>query len=257
VSETRARPTDPRLLLEAARVFNAAGTDYKTIAEVVAESALQARDKADPTVRDAIIGDAVALRLSGRVPGGYRAALELLNEMGPDADGRLHLLRSLAEGQKYKEAQLGGKPKDDLELVELRRQIREDLEYAFSKNERLRAANQRFWQPAPATPATGGREDDLWDVYNDDPDFQALVDPLRSLTFATTESATRIAAWLYENGEIRPTNFENLQNWLDKRPESFLSGKGYPPAAFASGDTSAADLEPIRRRAIEELGIPK
>ena len=37
MSETRARPTDPRLLLEAARVFNAAGTDYKTIAEVVAE----------------------------------------------------------------------------------------------------------------------------------------------------------------------------------------------------------------------------
>jgi hypothetical protein len=257
VSETRARPAEPRLLLEAARVFNAAGTDYKTIAEVVAESALLARDKADPTVRDAIIGDTVALRLSGRVPGGYRAALELLDQMGPDADGRLHLLRALAEGQKYKEAQLGGKPKDDPELAGLRRQIREDLEHAFSKNERLRAANQRFWQPAPATPATGDREDDLWDVYNDDPDFQALVDPLRSLTFASTENATRIAAWLYENGEIRPTNFENLQNWLDKRPESFLNSKGYPPAAFASGHTSAADLELIRRRAIEELGIPK
>jgi hypothetical protein len=244
------------LLLEAARVFNATGADYKTIAEVVAESALQARDKADPTLRDQIIGDAVALRLSGRVPGGYRAALGLLNEMGPDADGRLHLLRALAEGQKYKEARLAGKPKDDPELVELRRQIREDLEYAFSKNERLRAANQRFWHPAPATLVAGDREDDLWDVYNDDPDFRALVDPLRSLTFASTDSATRIAAWLYVNGQVSSNNFENLQNWLDKRPESFLNGKGYPPAAFASGDTSAGDLEPIRRRAIEELGIP-
>lgn len=257
MSETRARSADPRLLLEAARVFNAAGTDYKTIAEVVAESALQARDKADPTVRDAIIGDTVALRLSGRVAGGYRAALELLNEMGPDADGRLHLLRALANGQKYKQARRLGKPKDDRELIELRRQIREDLDYAFSKNERLRVANQRFWQPASAAPAVGEDEDDLSDVYKDDPDFQALVDPLRSLTFVSTESATRIAAWLYENGEIRPTNLENLQNWLDQRPESFLSGKGYPPAAFASGDTSTGDLEPIRRRALDELKIPK
>lgn len=257
MSETRARLTDPRLLLEAARVFNAAGTDYKTIAEVVAESALQARDKADPTVRDAIIGDAVALRLSGRVPGGYRAALELLNEMGPDADGRLHLLRALANGQKYKEARLAGKPKDDPELIALRRQIRDDLESAFSKNERLRVANQRFWQPAAVAPAAGDREDDLSDVYKDDPEFRALVDPLRYLTFASSESATRITGWLYPGGKMDQTNCNKLQQWLDRRPESFLSGKSYPPAAFASGDTSEGDLEPIRRRALDELNIPK
>jgi hypothetical protein len=176
------------LLLEAARVFNAAGADYKNIAEVVAESALQAREKADPTVRDAIIGDAVALRLSGRVPGGYRSALELLSEIGQDADGRLHLLRALANGQKYKEARLAGKLKDDRELIDLRRQIREDLETAFSKNERLRAANQRFWQPTPAALVAGAREDDLWAVYQDDPEFRKLVDFEESPTGATNEA---------------------------------------------------------------------
>jgi hypothetical protein len=177
VSETRARPTDPRLLLEAARVFNAAGADYKTIAEVVAESAVQARDKADPTIRDAIIGDAGALRLSGRVPGGYRAALELLNEMGPDADGRLHLLRALANGQKYRATLRAGRQKEANELDDLRRQIREDLAFAFERNAGSKAANQHFWRPTVAAlAAVGAREDDLWAVYEDDPEFRKLVD---------------------------------------------------------------------------------
>ena len=108
MSESRAEPADPKLLLEAARVFNAAGRDYKTIAEVVAELALEARDKADePEVRAAIIGDAVALRLSGRISGGYQSALELVKDIREDDDwdGRLHLLRAFANGQKYTAAE--------------------------------------------------------------------------------------------------------------------------------------------------------
>jgi hypothetical protein len=258
MSETRGgRSADPRLLLEAARVFNAAGPDYKSISEVVAESALQVSEKAEPRVREAIIGDAVALRLSGRVAGGYHAALELLREIEQDSDGRLHLLRALANGQKYKAMRLTGKSKDAPELVDLRQQIREDLQVAFSKNDRLKLANQRFWQPASAALAAGDREDDLSDVYNDDVDFQILVDPLRSLTFVNTESATRISAWVYPAGKIDQTNYDKLQEWLDKQPEDFLKGKGYPPAAFLSGDTPEGNLELIRRRALEDLKIPK
>ena len=54
VSETRARRADPRLLLEAARVFYAAGADYKTIAEVVAEfgSASQGQGRSNSSRRD-------------------------------------------------------------------------------------------------------------------------------------------------------------------------------------------------------------
>jgi hypothetical protein len=89
------------------------------------------------------------------------------------------------------------------------------------------------------------------------PTFKPWLDPLRSLTFASTESATRIAAWLYPGGKVDTANYDKLQEWLDKRPESFLTGKRYPPAAFASGDTPEGDLEPIRRRALDDLNIPK
>jgi hypothetical protein len=178
MSESRTREVDPRLLLEAARVFNAAGPDYKNIAEVVAESALQAKDKAEVSVRDAIIGDAVALRLSGRVPGGYRAALQLLTTIENDSDGRLHLLRALANGQRYRAMLLAGRQKEEKELDDLRRQIREDLAFAFRQNELLKTANQHFWHPDPAVLAAGaGREDDLWAVYEDDPEFRKLVEP--------------------------------------------------------------------------------
>jgi hypothetical protein len=172
MSDTRSATTDPRLLLEAARVFNAAGRDYRTAAEVVAELALQARDNAEPQVRQAIIGDAAALRLSRRVPGGYQAALELLEPIGDaeeeDHEGRLHLLRALANGQKYKDA------------TEARDQLRDkiiaDLRIALSRNPRLRRALPHFWQP----PSLGeDPEDDLRAVYLDNPKpFEELINPL-------------------------------------------------------------------------------
>jgi hypothetical protein len=176
------RSTDPQLLLEAARVFNAAGRDYRGAAEVVAELALESKDKAEPPVRQAIIGDAAALRLSGRVLGGYRAALELLNGTADtkeaDPEGRLHLLRALANGQKYKEARRSGKPSQDPELEAIRGQIRKDLIFAFEQNPTLRSANQHFWQPtSPSMAAGGDREDDLWDVFQDDPEFRTLASP--------------------------------------------------------------------------------
>jgi hypothetical protein len=164
---------DPRLLLEAARVFNAAGSDYRTIAEVVAELALKEKAKADPDVRLQIIGDAAALRLSGRVPGGYQQALELLKDVRDlkedDPDGRLHLLRALARGQKYRDEGPAGKPKDDQDRAALRAEIVKDLTFAFEQRESLKAANRHFWQLG------GGGDDDLLQVWKDDKEFQKLV----------------------------------------------------------------------------------
>ena len=257
MSESRAEPADPKLLLEAARVFNAAGRDYKTIAEVVAELALEARDKADePKVRGAIIGDAVALRLSGRISGGYQSALELVKEIREDDDwdGRLHLLRAFANGQKYTDRKKT-KPTNDSELLGLRGQIFCDLEIAFSKNKLLRDANKRIWLPdLPA--AAGDREDDLSEVYQDGPEFRILVDPLK---FASTDNTKNIVTWLYSEGKvIDQAKYAKLQTWLNTQDEIFLKNQNYPPAAFVSGDTPASDLELIRRRAMADstLNIP-
>jgi hypothetical protein len=139
MSDTRSATTDPQLLLEAARVFNAAGRDYRGAAEVVAELALQSKEKAEPPVRQAIIGDAAALRLSGRVLGGYQAALELLEPIGDDPDGRLHLLRALANGQKYKETPQEARG-------QLRDRIIADLKITLSRDPRLRRTISHFWQ---------------------------------------------------------------------------------------------------------------
>jgi hypothetical protein len=189
--------TDPRLLLEAARVFNAAGPDYANAAGVVAEQALKALqalkpETIDPGVHQAIIADVAALRLSGRLPGGYDATLELLNEIQDDSSGRLHLLRALANGQKYRATRAAGKSKDDPEPVMLREQIRQDLETAFARNPRLKVANRHFWQPAAATLGPGAaREDDLWFVYEDDPEFQKLVSLTVGGATETGAAATR------------------------------------------------------------------
>jgi hypothetical protein len=174
---------DPHLLVEAARVFNAAGADYRSAAELVAELALKAvqnftsedkKDRSKLEIRRAAYGDAAALRLSGRIPGGYREALKLLDEiMGstdpdPDPDGRLHLLRALARGQGYKE--LKSQNRGEAELQPLRDPIAEDLEIAFQhhdnlfqKKDVLKNANRRFWQPEPGQVD----EDDLKAAYED------------------------------------------------------------------------------------------
>jgi hypothetical protein len=140
MSYMRSITTDPRLLLEPAWVFNAAGRDYRAAAEVVAELALHAEDDAEPRVRQAIVGDAAALRLSGRVSGGYQAALDLLEPIRDaetdDPDGRLHLLRALANGQKY-----ASETKENRD--QLRAKIAADLKIAAKQNPGLR---RTFWQ---------------------------------------------------------------------------------------------------------------
>jgi hypothetical protein len=172
MSEIRARAADPQLLLEAARVFNAAGRDYRSAAEVVSDLALQARDNAEPRVRQAIIGDAAALRLSGRVPGGYRAALELLDPIGDreaeDHDGRLHVLRALANGQKYKAS-----PQEQRD--QLRDKIIHDLDIALTQDPSLRRSISHFWQ---LPPEGEDPEDDLRAVYLDNRQlFEEMINP--------------------------------------------------------------------------------
>src|ERR1700744_2661024 len=94
---------NPDLLLEASRVMNAAGAEYANAARLVSGWAVQSLAKAAPLTRAAILGDAAALCL--RTPGHYDEALEKLQQIDtpdcPDPDGRLHMLRALANGQKY------------------------------------------------------------------------------------------------------------------------------------------------------------
>jgi hypothetical protein len=122
---------DPALLIEAARVLNAA-EDWAG-AQALAELALQRVARAVPEVQEAIIGDSVALRLAGRVPGGFQAALDLLNT--PPAtvlialSARLRLLRALANGQRY-EATAAAMATDQ-ERLTLRTAVLDDLRFAF------------------------------------------------------------------------------------------------------------------------------
>jgi hypothetical protein len=87
---------------------------------------------------------------------------------------------------------------------------------------------------------------------------QAQIQKLQSLTFPTTPSATKLQAWLYASGKVDQANYDALQVWLNKQPEPSLNNQNYPPAAFVSGDTSTADLEPVRVRALNDptLKIP-
>jgi hypothetical protein len=84
MTDIETRADSPAFLMEAARVLNAAGSDYSTAAAALADSAWQKSDKAldngeiSEATADAIAGDAAALRLAGRLPGGYRVALAIL-----------------------------------------------------------------------------------------------------------------------------------------------------------------------------------
>lgn len=162
---------DPALLLEASRVLNAAGEPYRNIAVVVSELAkdsVKAPGKADAKIRAAILCDAVALRLSGRAPGGYEAALKLLDEVDPsqseDNGARALILRALANGQKYKSLSAGAAAARDLQTIAAR--IAEDLAQAIRAKPENLDFNRHFWAPdAPpqATPSgrPGDPEDDL------------------------------------------------------------------------------------------------
>jgi hypothetical protein len=154
---------DPGLLIEAARVLYAAGRTTEAIA--FAELALQRVDTAEPQVQEIIIGDCAALRLARRVPGGYRAALDLLNRylerpqpVDKDSSGRLHLLRALAKGQQWHAL-----PADNPARQTLRQEILDDLRFAFTPNRQPLAWNSYFWDPNAQRPPgrmPGDNEDD-------------------------------------------------------------------------------------------------
>lgn len=176
---------NPHLLLEAARVLNAAGPPYENAAAAIAQAALQVRDLADADVREAITGDVAALYLSGRLPGGYEEALTLLapvDDAATDSDksGRLHLLRALAKGQKYTalnqaKAKMPQRADLDAEMEALKKQIRKDLEVAFTRNPNLKESNKPFWDPDATAVDFAEQEADLRAVHKDDAEFRKLV----------------------------------------------------------------------------------
>ena len=132
--------------------------------------------KAAPPTRAAILGDAAALRL--RAPGQYDDALKLLQEIEtprcPDPDGRLHVLRALANGQKYTDLKRKGATSAD-DLGNLLWQIWEDLAIAFQRDKTANHDNRVYWHP-PTTAEGEVAEDDLHQAYLDDVELQKLVD---------------------------------------------------------------------------------
>jgi hypothetical protein len=194
MSDSSLALTDPRLLLQAARVFNVADANFRKAAATVAEQALSAlkmqRKEApasvEPEVEQAIVGDCAALRLAGRVDGGYKAAEELLTEQidkrppagrvdgrRNDINGRLHLLRALAKGQAYKEYKNDhpSEQPSDANMINLREAIAKDLEFAFAQNPRLEEINRPFWRPD----AKQADEADLALAYDDGPELARVI----------------------------------------------------------------------------------
>ncbi len=187
--ETNSTSYDPAFLMEAARVFNAAGLDYWGASAALAERAWQDSQKGavDADIADAIAGDAAALRLAGRLQGGYRGALAVLKTRIGDpipvpADApnnqadtrvRLYLLRALALGQQYKDQKRCGKSPG--EMVNSRANILSDIRFVFDRRPGSAPLNEPFWMPPRDVP-TKDREDDLAEVYADDTEFQKYVD---------------------------------------------------------------------------------
>jgi hypothetical protein len=185
---------DPNLLLEASRVMNAAGAEYANATRLTSDWALQNLAKADPPTRAAILGDAAALRL--RTPNHYDDALEKLQQIDtpdcPDPNGRLHMLRALANGQKYTAlkrkngtAQKTEDKTPQTTLDQLVQKIRDDLAVVFRRDKTAKHDNAGYWkQPGTETPDTKPLatetgdvvEDDLRQVYDDDEKFRTLVD---------------------------------------------------------------------------------
>ena len=84
----------PEILAEAARVFNA--NDQLSEAESALAAPARERDNVSPEVRFRISFDAASSALYEPPPGGYRKALELLDEktLAYDPAGWLHVLRA-------------------------------------------------------------------------------------------------------------------------------------------------------------------
>jgi hypothetical protein len=108
----------PAFLMEAARVLNAAGSDYSTAAAALADSAWQKSSKAlkdgeiSEATADAVAGDAAALRLAGRLPGGYRVALAILKTRIEDP-GEVPDLKTTKPGFAPQATAANGAPAND------------------------------------------------------------------------------------------------------------------------------------------------
>ena len=131
-----------------------AARDRPSEAAAVAELALEELKTAtsvDQGVKDAIVGDAAALRLSRRVGSypQYAAALKLLDDrlaeektdQDVDKDGRLHLLRALANGQKWHALPDAER---QAHKTEFKGKIEDDLRVAFQREQKPDEV-QPFW----------------------------------------------------------------------------------------------------------------
>jgi hypothetical protein len=194
--DDKTEPTDAALLIEAARVFYAA--QRKAEAAVFAQLSLEelrgdAELQKNVDLKQAIVGDAVVLRLAGYVPGGYQSALDLLHEfledkptptapgtttqvpdnLPDDPTGRLHLLRAFANAQRYaRDTSLT----DPVAKERVRMQVMQDLKVVVDKGKYSKDTLREFWRPAtPKEANSPERHDDLAIFGPDDPNLKSML----------------------------------------------------------------------------------
>ena len=201
---------DPTLLLEASRIFNQAGEAYRPLAEIVSALALTVVDKADvdADVRAAILCDAAALRLSGRVKDeiGWQSALALLDKISPTYNGsefiRLHILLAFANGQQYrdltKQSPATAIGDVQMRLRTLSEQIIGDLRIVFAHDKDLVRVSRHFWDPgAPLRSHIDGfaadQEDDWHALFSREAGFRDFIDEATGLQPAEADPGAHAA----------------------------------------------------------------
>jgi hypothetical protein len=164
----------PEVLAEAARVFSE--NNQPSEAENALTAAVNERDKVSPEVRFRITFDAASLALYEPPPGGYRKALELLDEktLIYDPAGWLHVLRACANGQRYRYELLNASEDDKRQV---RAAVLDDIKLALNLAPGHRDWVRYLWDPnAPDKPPVGSpsRDDDL-EIFFDNPEFKTLL----------------------------------------------------------------------------------
>ena len=88
---------------------------------------------------------------------------------------------------------------------------------------------------------------------------KAHVDDVESGAYATTDSSSKIKAWLHPGGTLDKQRAAALQAWIDEQPEVKASPMGLPFAFLARSDSkdSNFDLEELRQRAFSDPALIK
>jgi len=79
----------------------------------------------------------------------------------------------------------------------------------------------------------------------------ATIQGLQASSYAATTSSLTLRAWLYPGGKVDQSRLDQLQGWLNGRPDDSLHG--LPPAYFVSSDE--AKFEAARQDALKDSSL--